>query len=180
MTITIRPALPQDVHGVRYFGTVAWPATYGADNDAEFVMSALDEFWSAEAIGSAIRAGDVEVAESSDGIVGMVHTEELGEDLVMWKVYVLPDQQRHGIGRQLVRAAKDRARREGRGLVTEYEPSNERVRGFYVREGFRATSAPWPGTDAVWLRWDDHRCHELDEGPGLDGERGGVERLSAS
>lgn len=155
MTITVRPALPDDAHGVRYVGTVAWPATYGSDKGVEYVMSGLDEFWSTEAIGSAIRAGNIDVAESTDGIVGMVHVEELDEDLVMWKLYVLPDQQRHGIGRLLVRAAKNRARREGKDLMTEYEPSNERVRGFYLREGFIATNAPWPGTDAVWLRWND-------------------------
>lgn len=154
MTITIRPALPDDAPGVRYVGTVAWPATYGSDKGAAYVMSVLDEFWSAETIGSAIEARDIDVAESPDGIVGMVHVEELGDDLVMWKLYVVPGQQRHGIGRLLVRAAKDRARREGKDLLTEYEPSNERVRGFYLREGFEPTTAPWPDTDAVWLRWN--------------------------
>lgn len=154
MTITTRQALPDDTHGVRYVGTVAWPATYGSDKGAAYVMSGLDEFWSAEAIGSAIGAGNVDVAVSADGIVGMVHVEELGNDLVMWKLYVLPDQQRHGVGRLLVRAAKDRARTQGKDLLTEYEPSNERVHGFYLREGFSATTAPWPGTDAVWLRWN--------------------------
>ncbi|MBF4459441.1 GNAT family N-acetyltransferase [Pseudoclavibacter sp. VKM Ac-2867] len=116
-------------------------------------MSGLDEFWSVEAIGSAIQAGDVDVAESADGIVGMAHVEELGGDLVLWKLYVLPGQQRHGLGRMLVRAAKDRARVQGKNLLTEYESSNERVRGFYLGEGFSAAAAPWPGTDAVWLRW---------------------------
>ncbi|WPF81416.1 GNAT family N-acetyltransferase [Sanguibacter sp. 4.1] len=153
MTITIRPAQPDDTHGVRYVGTVAWPATYGSEKGSGYVMSGLDEFWSAEAIGSAIRAGDVDVAEAADGITGMVHVEELGGDLVMWKLYVLPDHQRHGIGRLLVRAAKDRARAQGKDLLTEYESSNDRVRGFYLREGFSTTAAPWPGTDAVWLRW---------------------------
>lgn len=154
MTITIRPALPSDIQGVRYVGTVAWPATYGASKGGAYVMSGLDEFWSTEAIGSAIGAGNIDVAESADGVIGMAHVEELGEDLVMWKLYVLPDQQRHGIGRLLVSAAKDRARMQGKGLLTEFESSNERVRGFYLGEGFTATAAPWPGTDAVWLRWD--------------------------
>ena len=153
MTITIRTAVPEDVAGVRYVGTVCWPATYGPLKGAGYVMAGLDEFWSAEAITTAIAAGHVDVAESGDGVVGLVHVEELGADLVMWKLYVLPDSQHHGVGSCLVRAAKDRARAEGRDLLTEYEPSNERVRGFYLREGFTSTAAPWPGTDAVWLRW---------------------------
>lgn len=145
--------MPNDIHGVRYVGTVGWPATYGPDKGAEYVMSGLDEYWSADTIGSAIQAGNINVAESANGIVGMIHVEDLGDDLVMWKLYVLPEQQGHGIGRLLVCTAKDRARLRGRDLLTEYEPCNERVRGFYLQEGFSATNAPWPGIDAVWLRW---------------------------
>lgn len=153
MTITIRPALSGDIQGVRYVGTVAWPATYGVDKGAAYVMSGLDEFWSEDAIASAIRLGNVVVAEATVGIVGIVHVEELGDDLVMWKLYVLPGQQGRGVGRLLVDAAKERARGEGKRLLTEFDASNERVRGFYLREGFSATAAPWPGTKAVWLRW---------------------------
>lgn len=155
MTITIRKALPEDVHGVRYVGIISWPATYGPLKGAAYVVEGLDSYWSAEAIETAITAGSVDVAESEDGIVGVVHTEELGADLVMWKLYVLPQWQHHGVGRGLVNAAKDRAREQGCGLLTEYEPSNERVRSFYLREGFNATTAPWPGTEAVWLRWSE-------------------------
>lgn len=83
----------------------------------------------------------------------MTHVEELGPDLVMWKLYVVPDQQHQGTGHALVGSAKVRAVAHGSDLLTEYEPGNERVRGFYEREGFDATPAPWPGTDAIWLRW---------------------------
>lgn len=155
MTVTIREALPGDVNGVRYIGTVCWPATYGPLKGAAYVMAGLDEYWSAETIATAIEVGSVDVAESAGGIIGMVQVEALGADLVMWKLYVLPGSQHHGVGSSLVRAAKDRARALGCDLLTEYETSNERVRGFYLREGFAPTAAPWPGTDAVWLRWTD-------------------------
>lgn len=56
MVITIRPARPDDAPGVRYVGTVSWPAAYGFDKGAAYVMSGLDQFWNAEAIGSAIQA----------------------------------------------------------------------------------------------------------------------------
>lgn len=153
MTITIRPARLTDTAAIRYVGTVAWPATYGADRGAAYVMSGLDAYWSAAAIDGAINDGNIDVAESEDGIVGMVQVEELGDDLVMWKLYVLPGQQRGGVGRRLVQSAKDRALRQGQDLLTEYEPSNERVRGFYLREGFEPTASPLAGTDAVWLRF---------------------------
>ena len=143
MVITIRPARPDDAPGVRYVGTVSWPATYGSDKGAAYVMSGLDQFWNAEAIGSANQAGNIYVAESEQGIVGMVHVEELGADMVMWKLYVLPDHQLHGIGRLLLGAAKSHAGAHGKGLVTEYDPSNERVRGdCFVVARERRTLAP--------------------------------------
>ncbi|MGO2750409.1 MAG: GNAT family N-acetyltransferase [Pseudoclavibacter sp.] len=153
MTVTVRCARPEDVADVRFVGLVAWPATYGPLKGRAYVLAGLDEYWNAEAISAAIQSGDIDVAEEGGEIIGMTHVEALGEDLVMWKLYVLPDQQHRGVGRSLVDAAKARARARGGDLVTEFEPSNEKVRGFYQREGFDTTAAPWPGTDAVWLRW---------------------------
>ncbi len=153
MTIAIRPAVKNDVDSVRYVGVLTWPSTYGPVNGPAFVLAGLDAHWNAEVIAEAIRSGNIDVAESPEGIVGIAQVEELGAELVMWKLYVLPSQQHCGIGNLLVGAAKERARRHGGDLLTEYEPSNSKVRGFYEREGFEATSAPWPGSTAVWLRW---------------------------
>lgn len=153
MTIRVRLALPEDVHAVRFVGHATWPATYGPEMGAEYVLAGLDNYWNSDAITNAIQRGCIDVAESADVIVGMTHVEELGPDLVMWKLYVVPDQQHQGTGHALVGSAKVRAVAHGSDLLTEYEPGNERVRGFYEREGFDATPAPWPGTDAIWLRW---------------------------
>lgn len=105
------------------------------------MMSGLDELWNSEAVDFAIRAGNINVAESTDGILGMVHGEALGQDLVMWKLYVFPDQQRHGIGTLLARATKNRARLEGKDLVTEYEPS---ANGFVASPSERGSSCQLP------------------------------------
>lgn len=151
MTSTIRHATPDDLDAVRFLGVCTWPATYGPRLGARYVMRGLDEYWSAEAIGTALEAGRIDVAETSDGVVGVAEVNDLGDDLVLWKLYVMPSAQGSGLGHELVAAAKDRARRSGRDLLTEYEPANEVVRGFYLREGFEDMEAPWPG--AVWLRW---------------------------
>lgn len=151
MTPTIRRATPDDLAAVRFVGVRTWPATYGPPLGAHYVMHGLDTHWSVEAIAPALAAGRIDVAETDDGIVGMTEVEDLGDSLVLWKLYVIPSAQGAGIGHDLVAAAKDRARQRGRDLLTEYEPANEVVRGFYLREGFEDTQAPWPG--AVWLRW---------------------------
>lgn len=149
----VRRALTEDVDGVRYVGVSTWPATYGALKGARYVMEGLDSFWSADAIRAAIDAGNIDVAENSQGVVGMTEVEDLGDDLIMWKLYVVPSEQGSGLGHALVEAAKDRARERGRDLLTEYEPDNSTVGGFYSREGFNHTEPPWPGTNAIWLRW---------------------------
>ena len=151
MTSTIRRATPDDLDAVRFVGVCTWPATYGPRLGANYVMRGLDEHWSTKAIAPALAAGRIDVAETADGVIGMTEVDDLGDDLVLWKLYVMPSAQGSGIGHDLVAAAKDRARRSGRDLLTEYEPANEVVRGFYLHEGFEDMTAPWHG--AVWLRW---------------------------
>lgn len=155
MSTTARLARIADLDAVRYIGTVVWPATYGPALGPEYVMNGLDTYWSAPVMAAAIEEANIHVVETASGVVGMTHVEPLGVDLVMWKVYVLPSEQSAGLGHALVSAAKDRARVRGCDLLTEYEISNKTVRGFYEREGFLPTQAPWEGAGAVWLRWRD-------------------------
>lgn len=153
MSITIRRASTEDLDAVRFIGFSTWPPTYGPLKGAHYVLDALDTYWSADTLRTAIEAGDIDVAETAQGVVGMAEVAELGDDLVLWKLYVLPSQQRSGIGHELISAAKDRARARGCGLLTEYVSENSNAGSFYEREGFVPTAAPWPGTVAAWVRW---------------------------
>lgn len=153
MSSRVRRAHTEDLDRVRYVGASTWPSTYGAIKGARYVMEGLDSYWSAAVIRAAIEAGNIDVAETSQGVVGMTEVEDLGDDLVMWKLYVVPSEQRSGLGHALVGAAKDRARDRGRDLLTEYEPENSAAGRFYAQEEFDQTVSPWPGTNAVWLRW---------------------------
>lgn len=153
MSIRVRRAVAEDVHSVRFIGISTWPVTYGPLNGPRYVTDGLDTYWSADTIRSALEAGTIDVAEGPHGLVGMTEVDELEDALIMWKLYVVPSQQGAGIGRRLVGVAKARARERGCDLLTEHEPENTAAGAFYAREGFTPTDAPWPGTNAVWLRW---------------------------
>ena len=153
MPLIIRRANPDDLAAVRLIGILSWPPTYGPARGAGYVVDGLDRYWNEEAIGSAIREGRIDVALDGGDVVGMAEIDRLGDDFVLWKLYVAPGHQHRGVGRRLVEAAKTRARANGGDLVTEYDVGNPAVRGFYLRAGFVDDVAPWPGTDAVWMRW---------------------------
>ncbi|PWH05870.1 GNAT family N-acetyltransferase [Brachybacterium endophyticum] len=153
MSIRIRRAVTADLPAVRFVGVAVWPPTYGAVKGAQYVMGGIDSYWNAEEIGAGIAAGRIDVAEDSGRVIGMTEVDELHDDLVLWKLYVLPSEQGSGVGHALVGSAKERARSHGCDLLTEYDPQNSRAATFYAREGFIATEPPWSGNAAVWLRW---------------------------
>lgn len=153
MDITVRLAVADDLADVRFVGFATWPPTYGHIAGADYVVAGLDEYWSADAIAAAIDAGDLSVATIGDGVVGVSHVDRFGADLVMWKLYVLPEYQRAGIGRALLDAVKDRAAAEGRALVTEHVAANARAGDLYRAQGFVVTAEAASALDSVWLRF---------------------------
>lgn len=154
MTVVVRQAQEDDVEAVRFVGFATWPAAYGASKGAAFVTAGLDEYWNAEVVRGAVLRGDTLVAEDENGIIGMAEVDSVGDDLVMWKLYVVPSAQGTGAGTRLVDAVKQRAQDAGCDLLTEHYVENTAAAGFYARQGFVPTDAPWPTSDAVWLRWD--------------------------
>lgn len=150
----IRVATPADLDAVRYVGFSTWPPTYGPFAGAAFVVRGLDTYWNAETVAHAIAAGDVLVAVDGAGeVVGMSEGGVDGADLVLWKLYVVPEAQHGGVGSALLAAVRDRAHAEGRGLCTEYIAGNDRAGAFYRAHGFRDVGEPAAlPSEAVWLR----------------------------
>lgn len=155
MQIDIRQATLDDITDVRYVGICAWPPTYGPIYGPKYVVDGLDEYWSDAAIRNDITAGQIDVAVIDGRCVGVSQVAPLDSDLVLWKLYVLPEFQRAGVGRRLMDAAKERARAQGCDLLTEYASRNARVGQFYRRQGFTETDDPWGGSDAVWMRYHE-------------------------
>jgi GNAT superfamily N-acetyltransferase len=65
-----------------------------------------------------IAAGTVWVAEEAGAPVGFATAERLGDVLHIWELDVRLDRQGQGLGRRLVEAVADAARRQGLAAVT--------------------------------------------------------------
>lgn len=183
MSITVRLATPAELDEVRYVGFATWPPTYGPIAGPRYVVHGLDTYWDADTLEDTIRAGNLYVAvdddETEDGaannsatksdatnnrtnghnvdhrttIIGVSEVDHFRDDLVLWKLYVLPDHQRSGVGHALLDAVKHRAAAEGKALLTEYVAANSKAGNFYRSQGFVDMSVPKDELDSVWLRY---------------------------
>jgi GNAT superfamily N-acetyltransferase len=143
------------VDAVVSVGTLSWPATYAPLAGKEYVERGLAKWWSREGTLRSIEAGNITVAELDGAIVGMAGVGPGTEARILWKLYVLPTAQGHGVGTALLNDVLDRARADGEQAVRlEYLDGNHRAAGFYQSQGFQPLgrqSDPDGGPDSMWM-----------------------------
>src|SRR3712207_4814173 len=137
--LTIRDVAEPDVPAVRDVLVATWHDTYdsiyGPDKVAEVVAS-----WHSipRLTGQVGQPGAAFLLAARDGrVIATAHASR-GDDgsVRVGRVYVLPGEQRSGVGRRLLDAAL--ARFPGAGRVwLEVEPRNASAIAFYERQGFR-------------------------------------------
>jgi ribosomal protein S18 acetylase RimI-like enzyme len=159
MSFVVRRAEPADVEAVREVGLRTWPVAYDGIVAPEFLEQGLAEWWSPEAVRRGIERGITLVAEDPE-VIGMVG---LGQDdglWVMWKLYVLPDQQGRGIGRALLDGAIEALPDGTERLLLDVLVTNEPAIRFYRANGFERTD-DGPGRDLgselMWMSRDLRR-----------------------
>lgn len=94
-----------------------------------------------ESVARQVEAGAVFIAEEAGELVGSIFCEVKGEALYLGKLAVRPDCQGRGIGRALLRAAEDEARRLGLAML-ELQTRIELVENHatFARLGFVKTA----------------------------------------
>ncbi|NHN55897.1 GNAT family N-acetyltransferase [Calidifontibacter sp. DB0510] len=154
--VTIRQAQGDDLQAVLYVGHSTWPPTYGPIAGDDYVAMGLAKWWTADATIPAIRAGRVTVAEVDGKVVGVATVGPQDGHLMLWKLYVLPGQQGHGIGQALMAAVLDQAREGGFAQVRlSYLDGNTSAARFYAKAGFEEFDRECGGSglpDSVWVR----------------------------
>lgn len=168
--VVVRTAVGDDLDAVVEIGHRTWPGTFEPIAGPEYVEMGLAKWWTPDATIPAIRAGRTLVAEVSGQVVGMAVYGTHDDDLVLWKLYVLPEHHSRGIGRRLLEAVLARAAELGhRSLSVSVVAGNDRALRFYERHGFREVSRESGGSglpDSIWVARDIDSAapHEDEEG----------------
>lgn len=155
ISVLVRAATVNDLDAFRFVGMATWPSTYGPLAGAAFVVSGIDQHWSRDALMTPLAEGLGLVAVVDNKVVGVAQIDRSGDDLVLWKLYVVPWCQGRGVGRRLLDTVRARAGDLGLGLLTEYVAANTSAGHFYRANGFvdeAPRAGPSTGTEAVWLR----------------------------
>ena len=151
----IRTAHGDDLSGAVSVGHRTWLATYEPIAGPEYVAMGLAKWWTRDAVTASIRAGRTIVAALGDEVIGVATHGMQGEQVVLWKLYVLPGHHGKGIGTALLREVEQRAAASGhRTLVLSHIAGNTAAARFYAKNGFVTTQVEEGGSgmpDSVWM-----------------------------
>ncbi|WP_176084178.1 GNAT family N-acetyltransferase [Martelella sp. HB161492] len=136
----VRTATAADLPAVRQLLVITWHATYDPLYGAKKVASITDDWFSLEKLQARLQRRDGEFLVADDGkmLGGMafVAADTKEGDLVwLHQLYVHPDHQRHGIGRDLF-AEIETCFPHARRMRLEVEPANANAVAFYLAHGF--------------------------------------------
>ncbi|MER7250099.1 GNAT family N-acetyltransferase [Kribbella sp. NPDC000426] len=152
--IAVRRAELSDVDAIRQIGLTTWPVAYAGLVSDAFMTDGLAEWWSVEAVERGISKGITLVASDGVELLGMVGLGREEDSWVMWKLYVLPDQQRKGVGKALLDAAIAALPDGTPELFLDVLVANEQAIGFYRSQGFteaKRTPNRDLGVDLMWM-----------------------------
>ena len=156
--VEIRTARGDDLSGAISVGHRTWLATYEPIAGPEYVAMGLAKWWTRDAVTASIRAGRTIVAVLGDEVVGVSTHGVQNDQLVLWKLYVLPGHHGEGIGSALLHEVERRAVAAGhRTLVLSHIAGNDLAAQFYVNKGFVTTHVEKGGSgmpDSVWMSKD--------------------------
>ena len=158
MPVAIRPASVTDLDAISRFAADVVPVHYSPILGENAARAQL-EWWTEDRMRPAVEAGDVHVAEQEDDIVGVVETGVMGEDRVVWKLYVAPASRGRSVGARLLDRSVAPLREATDHVLIEHFAGNTDAARFYERQGWRvvrtdASAEGDPRAVVVWRRLD--------------------------
>jgi ribosomal protein S18 acetylase RimI-like enzyme len=138
--IQIRPARASDVPNIQNIARLAWADVYREIIPSEIQEKLLASWYAAGALEQAIKSEEAVflLAERGGEAVGFVQFFRRSPEVVeLARIYVLPEEQRLGVGSELLTAGLHRVSRWGVITVAVgVEAANQRGRRFYRKAGF--------------------------------------------
>lgn len=151
--VVVRTATGDDLDAVQEVGRRTWPATYDGIFEDGLVPLILDKQWTKQALTPSIRSGRTLVAELAGRVVGMASYAPRGRAWAVWRLYVVPEAQRRGVGALLLAEILTQARLLERQVLLSYTDGNLSAHAFACSQGFTVMrrEPQRDGPDLIWM-----------------------------
>jgi ribosomal protein S18 acetylase RimI-like enzyme len=136
--VKIRPAVTEDIPGIKSVLAATWRDAYSSFLSEESITKVTTEWHSAQVLQAEIdgQTTFVGIATGEGGrIVGVITAHSDGPQLVVSRLYLLPEFQRQGIGERMMERAFD-AFPQTRRIRLVVEEQSPKGRAFYDKLGF--------------------------------------------
>ncbi len=139
----VRTASVRDIDKIRPVLVETWHDTYDGIYGVDFVNDICETWHSADAIKQNVEDRNAEYVVADDGqsLGGVAYVKAPSEDGIAYlsQIYVLPEHQRQGIGRDLLEEI-ELSFPEAKLMRLGVDARNVKAVGFYERFGYRNTN----------------------------------------
>ncbi|MBI3659563.1 GNAT family N-acetyltransferase [Candidatus Acetothermia bacterium] len=140
MEFQYRAAQPEDAPAIQRVAGESWHFTYKDIFTFEYITNFITRAYAVESLERQIQNPKhfFEVATTAkDEAVGFAHCGNRGTDAELFRLYLLPEYLRRGIGGTLIRRIEERLRAQGYSKYFCYvHERNEIGKAFYLKHGF--------------------------------------------
>ena len=135
--LTIRDVEPDDIAAVRRLLVATWHATYDSSLGRDKVTELTDSWHAPDMLGRQIGVPGTAflLAERGGEVIATSYAAADGDAVLLRRLYVLPPEQRRGVGAALLAKTLHRFP-EARRVTLEVERANAPAIRFYERNGF--------------------------------------------
>lgn len=144
---SIRTATEDDIPTIQELAEIIWAHTYAGLICEREQRLILDDSYSYESLRKSISENTFLLAEDSGRPIGFLDMGIYGQVLYLHRLYVLPEMQRRGVGKRLLKEAISRNLHRSSGdpekgyapqaVVATVDTRNRSARSAYARMGFQ-------------------------------------------